>query len=131
MFSEFPLCLLCQMMLGVFTSLSKGSLNTGFSRALFPSSIGIFADLLGTFPAVQVDLGLWFLLVFIYLHSFHIFLIIYFCDEVNMQVSGLPYMSDKQSLLPCLSGVFLCSLSLITCSFLPELGVEWTDQEGR
>lgn len=82
-----------------------GEKNTGFSRALFPSSLSIFADLV-KFPAVQGDLGLWFLLVFIYFHSFHIFLMIYFWDEVNLQVSGLPYMTGKQSLLHVSLGCF-------------------------
>lgn len=42
-----------------------------------------------------------------------------------------PLHEWQTELSACLSGVFLCSLSLISSSFLPGLGVEWTGQEGR
>lgn len=71
---------------------------TAFSRALFPSSFSIIADLIGTFPAVQGGLGLWFLLAFACFHSFHIFLMTCSGMRSTRTPSGLPYVSDKQSL---------------------------------
>ena len=99
MFSAFPLCLLCHTMMRVcFSSVCLKLIwgkPTSFPRALFASSFSIFADLLGTFPAVQGGLGLRSLLAFTPFTSSSWSTSVMTSTHKS---SGLPYVSDKQSL---------------------------------
>lgn len=139
MFSAFPFCLLYHMVLGVcFSSVCLKCVwgkPTGFSRAFFPSTLSTFADLLGTFPAAEGGLGLWFC-GFCWLSVASSPFTSSSCTSVvrsTHEFSGLPYTSDKQ----CLLLVSACGASLFLCPDHQQLparawywvGIQWPGRQ--